>query len=303
MDRYGRGNLNPLLITLLVVSFLLMTFDVRGQGTGLTATLRTGAQSIAAPLQDAAQAVVDPVVDFVDGLANLTSLRDENERLRDELNEARLAAAEADTLQARVELLEQLLNLPDGEFPRIPAEVRGGSGPLDPGLTINQGLERGVVVGNPVVDENDVLVGVITEALPDSALVRLITDPLSGIAVITSADQLGVLTGLGTPDALQLVIFDTDVNLAAGEVLRTSGTQAGIPAGIQVATLIADARVNGGGIDTVDVVPLADGRTLGVVLIVQFGGDPEGIGEDAPVDGPVDEPIDGGSDEGAGEDA
>ncbi len=269
-----------LLTILLVASFLLMTFDVRGQNSGLTATLRTGAQSLTAPLQDASRAVVDPIVDFVDGLANLGSLREENRRLREELNQARLAAAEADSLTERVELLERLMNLPAGDFPQTVAEVRGGTGPLDLGLTINQGLEQGVVVGNPVVDENQVLIGVVTEALPNSAIIRLITDPLSGIQVLTQAGELGVVEGLGTADKLRLTIFDTPFDIGSGEVLRTSGTEAGIPAGLVVGQLTNDARTNGGGIETDDVAPLADGRTLTVVIVVQYGGAPIVTGTD-----------------------
>lgn len=280
MDRRRRSNPTMLLTILLVASFLLMTFDVRGQNSGLTATLRTGAQSLTAPLQDASRAVVDPIVDFVDGLANLGSLREENRRLREELNQARLAAADADSLAERVELLERLMNLPAGDFPQTVAEVRGGTGPLDLGLTINQGLEQGVVVGNPVLDENQVLIGVVTEALPNSAIVRLITDPLSGIQVLTQAGEVGVIEGLGTAGNLRLTIFETSVDIAAGELLRTSGTEVGIPAGLVVGQLMKDARTNGGGIETDDVAPLADGRTLSVVIVVQYGGEPIVTGTD-----------------------
>lgn len=280
MDRRRHSNPTMLLTTLLVVSFLLMTFDVRGQGSGVTATLRTGAQSLTAPLQDASRAVVDPIVDFFDGLANLGSLRAENVRLRDELNQARLAAADADALAERVDLLERLMNLPPGDYPQTVAEVRGGTGPLDLGLTINQGLEQGVVVGNPVVDENQVLIGVVTESLPNSAIIRLITDPLSGISVLTQAGEVGVVSGLGTANNLNLTIFETLIDIPAGEILRTSGTQEGIPAGLAVAQLEADARTNGGGIETDEVIPLADGRTLNVVIVIQFGGAPIVTGTD-----------------------
>jgi cell shape-determining protein MreC len=126
-----------------------------------------------------------------------------------------------------------------------------------------------------------VLIGVVTESLPNSAIIRLITDPLSGISVITQAGEIGVVNGLGTANNLNLTIFETLIDIAAGEILRTSGTQEGIPAGLAVAQLDADARTNGGGIDTDQVIPLADGRTLNVVLVIQFGGTPIVTGTDA----------------------
>ena len=294
MDRRRHTNPTMLLTTLLVISFLLMTVDVRGQGTGVTATLRTGAQSLAAPLQDAARTIVDPVVDFLDGLANLGSLRAENERLRAELNEARVAAAEADGLEERVELLERLMNLPEGDYPQIIAEVRGGTGPLDLGITINQGLEQGVVVGNPVVDENQVLIGIVTEALPNSASVRLITDPNSGVGVVTQGGAEGVLGGTGATDVLELTIYVASENLPEGEVFRTSGTQEGIPAGIPVAQLIDDAMINAGAIETTAVKPLSDGSLLGIVIVLQFGDDVLVLDPDTPAE----EPVDGASDDG-----
>ncbi|MDH5423016.1 MAG: hypothetical protein OEY55_14550, partial [Acidimicrobiia bacterium] len=64
-------------------------------------------------------------------------------------------------------------------------------------------------------------------------------------------------------------------------ILRTSGTQEGIPAGLAVAQLDADARTNGGGIETDEVIPLADGRTLNVVIVIQFGGAPIVTGTDS----------------------
>ena len=84
----------------------------------------------------------------------------------------------------------------------------------------------------------------------------------------------GVVSGLGTANNLNLTIFETSIDIAAGEILRTSGTQEGMPAGLAVAQLDADARTNGGGIETDGVVPLADGRTLNVVIVIQFGGAP-----------------------------
>ena len=58
---YGSPRRGPLMLGVLVlISFLLMTFDIRSSGEGFTQTFRSGAQTIFNPFQQVAQAVIDP---------------------------------------------------------------------------------------------------------------------------------------------------------------------------------------------------------------------------------------------------
>jgi len=283
------GNPTMVLIALVVASFVLMTFDIRSQGEGLTSTFRTGAQALAAPLQDATRVVVDPIVDLLDGIANLTSLRAENGRLRSELETLRAEAAEAGQLRAESELLRTFLNLPGREIPSIVAEIRSGGGPLDTGFTINRGLDAGVVVGNPVVDENDVLLGVVREVFPTSAIVVPVIGPTSGVEVVTGAGDLGVLQGLGSTERLGLLVLGPEFPLFAGDILRTSGRNQGIPGGLQVARVLSDVAPSNGQIDTTEVAPLTDPTFARFVVVLQYSAAP-----DAVPDEPTDEvPTDG----------
>ncbi|MGD2061889.1 MAG: hypothetical protein PVF87_13540, partial [Acidimicrobiia bacterium] len=81
----------PTLITLLVIGVLLMTFDVRSEGGGVTGVLRSGTQTIVSPLQKAAAFVVNPVLDMVDSLSNVATLRETNLDLQRQLAEAEAA--------------------------------------------------------------------------------------------------------------------------------------------------------------------------------------------------------------------
>ncbi|MDX1449944.1 MAG: hypothetical protein R3246_12870, partial [Acidimicrobiia bacterium] len=56
----------PLFVTLLVIAFVVMTFDVRASGAGTLDTVRTGASRLISPLQTVATAVVDPVARLVE---------------------------------------------------------------------------------------------------------------------------------------------------------------------------------------------------------------------------------------------
>ena len=73
--RFDRST--ALFLTLLVLSFLLATFDVRAQGTGVGGSLREGAQTLFSPVQRLATAVTRPVAGLIDGVSNIAGLRDD----------------------------------------------------------------------------------------------------------------------------------------------------------------------------------------------------------------------------------
>lgn len=279
------GSPTLLLIVLIVASFILMTFDIRSEGEGLAATLREGAQSLAAPFQDVSRAVSDPFVDMVDGLANLSALREENARLRAENEEFRLNAAAVEDLRTQNDLLRQILRIPKGDIPEIVAVVRSGTGPLDSGFTIDVGLNQGVIAGNPVVNENSVLVGIVKEAFADSSTVLPVISPAQGIDIVTEDGALGVITGLGNPQEVELILLEAQTSLAPGTILRTSGQQSGIPRGLPVAEVMELLQPEGGVIQSSALAPLVDPTGLDIVRVLQFQANPT---DEEPAEGETD---------------
>lgn len=269
-----RRSPNISLIVLIVTSFVLMTFDIRSQGEGVAATLRSGAQSLAAPLQDGAQTVVDPLVNLIDGMANLAGLRSENERLRAENEELRAAQAEIEKFRQDNLLLQQFLDLTEqSEFPSVVAEVRGGTGTFDTGFVINKGSNHGIVAGNPVLNQSDLLIGIVKDVFPDSATVVPVIGPTTGVEVLTEAGDVGVVTGTGNPDRVELMILDATGPIEVGSVLRTSGNQRGIPSGIQVARVVERTRPDGTFIQTQNVEPVAELTGVRFVIVMQVPAD------------------------------
>ncbi len=160
-----------MLVVLVVLSFLLMTFDIRSSGGGVAGTLREGAQSVFAPVQDLATSIVTPVADFIDGLANLAGLRDENETLRARIAELEAQVDEVGTIKAELETAQRILDLTlaDESIPTLAARIIARGDNFDSSFTIDKGTDHGLVVGNPVVDENGALVGEISVATSTSA--------------------------------------------------------------------------------------------------------------------------------------
>ena len=273
-------------ILLLVISLLLMTFDVRSSSEGLGATFRNGAQFAAAPLQAGINAVVTPVVSFADGLANLAGLRQENERLRGRIAELEGELIRVGHLEDQVEELSVLLGLRlenDLQELAIAAEVTGRAGNLDPTLFINRGTDDGVHHGQPVVDGQGALVGVVTEAGERSSVVTPITSRRSpAVTVRLADDRRGIVEGLGT-GSLQLSILDADAPVVEGELLTTFGPfgeSDSYPKGLYVGT-VAESVSPRSGVIRVDVQPIGDLDRVEYVGILPWPPSPDRLVENA----------------------
>ena len=127
-QRFERST--SLFIFLLVVAFLLATFDVRGDGAGAGTTMRDGVQTLFSPLQDVASAVTRPVVGFIDALSDIASLREENDALRSENERLRAEVEQFASVQAELEVLRELNDVTvAGDLPSVVARIASAGGP------------------------------------------------------------------------------------------------------------------------------------------------------------------------------
>ena len=228
-------------LSLLMLSFLLATFDVRAQGTGVGAVMREGAQGLFAPVQQFATAITRPVAGFIDGVSNIAGLRDEVARLRAENSTLNNQLVDIQSLRNRVEELEQLNDLdPPQDLPTIPAQISAlGPTDFDQIRWINKGRDDGVAVGQAVIDEGG-LVGRVDLVAASSARVRLITDPRLSVGVRDLAtNETGWVEGLGQGE-MQLKMFGAAKPVQAGDRLVTDGTR--FPPGLEVGTVINPAE-------------------------------------------------------------
>ena len=220
---YRRGNRRSILILLFITSIALITLDVRGSGPITGA--RGVAHDVMAPVASVADKVFSPVGDWIGGVTRAGSLRDENARLRRELEEARGKAAQNRAFESENEELSKLLDLPYTEdSDAIAARVVSGSpGNFEWTVQIDRGTSDGVAEDMAVVSGAG-LVGRIVEASASRATVLLIRDPESGIAVVTeSARTTGVAKGRTGDGLLRLDFVDPGVQVDEDELVFTSG--------------------------------------------------------------------------------
>ena len=270
-----------MLVVLVVLSFLLMTFDIRASRGGVAGTLREGTQAVFAPVQDFATSLITPVVDFVDGIANLAGLRDENETLRSRIAELEARVDEVGTLEAEVETLRRVtgLTLPDESIPTIPARVIARGDNFDSSFTIDKGTRHGLVAGNPVVDEYGSVVGEISLVTPSSATVVPIIRPTGAVTVESQTGETGIVLGQGSATLIFEVNPATEPVFADFLLITAGSTK--FPPALPVAKVAASASPEAAKIRT-EAIPLADFSRLKFVVVLQWTFAPEDQQEEQP---------------------
>lgn len=264
----------PTLITLLVIGLLLMTYDIRSDGGGVTGTLRTGTQTIVAPLQKGAAFVVNPVIDAVDSLSNLAVLREQNRALQQEVAELQAALIAVDDDLARLELYEQLYELEatTTAVGRTVANVIGRPDAFDGALIIDKGSSHGIAVGQPVLDTSGVVVGSVQQVSASTATIVPITVGPSGVAVAVG-EQVGVALPQVTTDEMRLELSEAKEPVFAGDRVVTSSRSVNFPAGLPVGEVVTDAAPTNDLLITT-VEPYVQTATLRVVVVLAWPPDP-----------------------------
>lgn len=265
------GFATPIVVVLVVIAFLMMTFDIRSQRGGITGTLRSGAQTLLAPIQAIGDTVIQPVVDFVDGVINLAGLRDENEGLREEIADLQAQLDRAEVDAAELDALRELLGveLPDEILTSTVARVLGSASNFDFAFSISKGSSDGVLVGNPVVDETNAVIGRVVSVTSNAAIVMPIGDPRSSVQVVAPSGTVGIAEGQGTGQ-LRVRLFNETQALAADSVLFTAGSDA-FPPRLPVARVLrSESPEVGSGTIRAIAVPLGIPDGLDFVRVIQW---------------------------------
>jgi rod shape-determining protein MreC len=256
-----------LFVSLIALGFIIATFDVRSANNDVGDVLREGTQSVLTPLQKGATWVTSPIVGFVDGIANLAGLRDENERLADRVRDLEAQVRSTDALEEQVLQLELIngLEIP-GELSTVTARIyASGSSPFDNVRYIDKGANDGIVVGQAVVDE-DGLVGRVDLVSANDARIRLITDPLVSVGVrVQSTNETGIVTGRGE-GPLRLEMFRASQPVREGALVVTDGSR--FPPGLVVGTVSATAGAEVGFVLRTEVVPAAGLSQVDYVRVI-----------------------------------
>jgi rod shape-determining protein MreC len=261
------------LLLLVLTSVTLLTLDYRGAGSGTIGVVKDGVRDAFAPVQRVSDSAFAPVGHFVGGILHYGDVEAENERLRREIADIRGDLYKADDADRERRALLDQLDLPAPEdIPRVDARVVSTS-PSNFAFTveIDKGTRAGIAVGMPVVTGAG-LVGRITEASRNRAVVQLLTDKKFsvGIRLATSGD-VGVANGTGSLHSLSVDLIDPATEIPDDEIVVTSGLQQSqFPPGYPVGKVVKkELRPNALQQD-VTIEPVVDLQRLTFLTILQW---------------------------------
>jgi rod shape-determining protein MreC len=222
-----------LLLGFLLAQLLLLSVQItRNQNIPL---VHIWAESIFSPFERGFHDMVQGPTQVWNAVRDLRADRQENQNLGAQLVEARARirglsekAAEADRLRALLNFKQKL------PYASLAAEVIASNpGEGSATVLINRGEDSGLTPDMPVITPDGVA-GKILAVYPNTAQVRLITDPSSGVGCMLATSRTqGVLKG-NAQNTCELQYVMDDDKVPVGEEVLTSGLDQIYPKGLLV---------------------------------------------------------------------
>lgn len=229
--RYG------ILLAVLLVSFLLLTVQTRGGGTGrageLMAIVLTPVQSMLVRVHRGALGFWANYVDWKVVRREVVSLRGENEQLR-------VQALQAGETREENTRLRRLLVLRDRlPLATVAGEVIGReAGGWVRSLTVNRGRSDGIAQQTPVIMP-DGLVGRVVQVHRGAAVIQLLNDPASTVGAVVQRTRTAGLVEGDAGGAVRFKFMARDgASVAPGDLVVTSGLGTLFPKGLPVGRVV-----------------------------------------------------------------
>lgn len=278
MATRGSNRSRLLWISLLVTSLFIITLDLRG--VSLLSSLRSGTQSVLAPVERLVNNLFSPVGDFFSEVSNLGRSKAKIEKLEEENQELKSQVIFNENTLAQLESLKGVLDLAGkARYKTVSARVisKGATGTFSETIVLDIGSDSGVRRDMTVIAAGG-LVGVVKSTTASSSIVLLMNDPSFRIGVRVAGKQdMGILLGQGDK-SYSLQMLSATSAISVGDVLLARGSSGdnpfvpGVPVGRisyvenTVGQLTKEGRVNG----------FVDLNSLSVVSVVlsAVAGDP-----------------------------
>lgn len=258
-----------LLVIFLVASLTMTTVYFREGSDGLLHAAQNTVAGITTPFKimggavgSGTEAVGDAIEEASTSEETWSSLREENEYLRNELTQLEEYRQEA-------QRLETLLGLQDNyNLQTVGARVTYRSmNAWEQIISIDKGSDAGIIEGLPVMGPTGV-VGQVISTTASSSEIRLLSDPLSGVSVILqSSRSQGIVQG-SLEGLLYLENVDADASVEVGDVVITSGLGGSYFRGLTVGTVVKVDQDQGGASRKIVVSPNESVGLLEEVLVV-----------------------------------
>ena len=230
-----------LMIALLLFNFILMALDAK---TGSQErVVRVWAQVTADFVQSPVTTVGSSVSSYFQSISSMRTAQSENDRLKQRIQELEVEVKQKEDLTFESGRLKSLLELKEqSSYKILPAQIigRDPSAWFDTSI-INRGSLDGVKLNMPVAT-NGALVGRVIAVSPLTAQIALISKDKSGLGAVIGAlgnsNALGVVSGTGKKEILEMGYVPGSVEVQVGETVYTTGQDGIYPAGLKLGEIV-----------------------------------------------------------------
>jgi rod shape-determining protein MreC len=265
------------LLLLVVLSLILLTAYFGEATGGRLHSVQRGFLTVLAPIQDGANKALKPVRDAFGWIGDTVHAKSQRDQLVKQVDKLRREVIANQTERTAYRELVAMYHLDNqlsvSNYHPLTATVIGKSPTLwYSTVTIDKGEAAGVRINDPVIN-GEGLVGKVTQAASDGAVVSLITDSAMGVSArLSNTSATGIVQPrVGEPNDLLLQFLPASTVANKGDYVLTSGTVSsgddslyppGIPIG-QVTSVNEESAYH-----SVNVHPLADLHNLDVVQVL-----------------------------------
>ncbi len=230
-----------LMISLLLFNFILMAFDAK---TGSQErVIRVWAEVAADFVQSPVTTLSSSVNNYFQSISTLRTAQSENDILKQRIQKLEIEVKQNEDLAFETSRLKSLLELKErAPYDILPAQIigRDPSAWFDTSI-INRGSLDGVKLNMPVAT-NGALVGRVIAVSPLTAQIALITKDKSGLGAVigevSNSNALGVVTGNGKKEILEMGYVPGSVEVQTGETVYTTGQDGIYPAGLKLGEIV-----------------------------------------------------------------
>lgn len=220
------------LVLLVVLSIVLLTAYFRESPGGGLHSVQRGFLTVVSPIQDGANKALKPVRNLFGWFGDTLHAKSQRNELQKQLAQVRGKLIDNESEKREYHELRALFHM--NQLPGIAGYDKVQATVVDQSpniwyqtVTIDKGTSSGVQVEDPVIN-GEALIGKVTLAASDGAVVSLITD--NGIGVSARVNATGdpgmVKPKVGDPNDLLLEYLPTNSDVVKGDYIVTSGTVA-----------------------------------------------------------------------------
>jgi len=267
-------------IVLVLVSLALITVYFRESEEGTLHSAQRIGLSVAMPFEVAGERIARPFRDAWGWASDLIGAKEENEKLKKEVEALRKSVIAEQTAVSENERLRNLLDYVDG--PKFPEGFNGvatrvvGRPPsaYNQEVLIAAGTSSGIRRNDPVITD-DGLVGLVTDATTNGAKVTLLTDQSSAVSAIVLESGAAGLVRHGPSDSSALILDRVGKNelVEDGNLVITAGWRSGkleslYPRGIPIGTVKSVGQQDVDLYKRIQVAPLVNFDALADVIVL-----------------------------------